>query len=101
MFVIVADGEAILIAGSVVSMVTVLPLVVAVAAEAAFPARSEKFTFRAATPLGSPAATVIFADQLVPLPVTVAVRPARVTTGVLIASFAVKLSVITSPTFAH
>src|SRR4051812_3326661 len=90
------------IVGAVRSIVTVLALVVVVAVVPALPVESVKLlTLNAVTPSRSVPVTVMLAVQLVPPPLTVAGRPARFTVGALIASLANKLSVITSPTFAH
>jgi hypothetical protein len=99
--VVLGDGVLMAMVGAVRSIVTALPLVVVVTGVPALPAISEKVTLNATTPIVSLPVTVMPADQLVPLPLTVAARPAKVTVGALIVSLAVKLSVITFPTFAH
>ena len=92
--------------GAVLSNVMLVPSVTAVTFVPSFVARSSKAMVKVTAPLVSPELAVYFAVQLVPLPATtsavlILLPPDwKVTTGVCKLSLAVKLRVISSPTFA-
>ena len=89
------------IVGAEVSMVTEELSVVAVR-EAVFPAASVILIENGATPLVSPASTVLVAVYEVPLPITEATPPLIVAVGVAEGvSEVVKITVITSPALAN
>ena len=89
------------IVGAEVSTVTDELFVVAVR-DAVFPEASVILIENGATPLVSPASTVLVAVYEVPLPLTVAAPPLIVAVGVAEGvSEVVKVNVITSPAFAN
>ena len=87
--------------GKVLSTVTLLISVVVVTADAVLPARSVTVIEKAAAPSPVSTTTTAEAVQLLPLGLTtVAATPSKVTLGVWITSFVVKLSVTVFPSLA-